>query len=145
MNRSTEEEKNGISQLQSHKSKKIKALCFVQLLKLDKAKCLYFFWFKALEQSYGHILISIPPCRWIARLKMKKKAYLSSLAINQKKKCTLPSQTLNVEEIKVSLFFLFMARELRYAIFFSLQVHFAWFFVICMYYTINDNKKNERN
>ena len=40
------------------KIKKVKALCFLQLLKLEKAKCLYFFWFMAQELRYSVFLIS---------------------------------------------------------------------------------------
>ena len=45
---------------------------------------------------------------------MRKWSYLSSWATNHKTKDTLLSQTLKVEEKKVSLFFWFVAQEPRY-------------------------------
>ena len=45
---------------------------------------------------------------------MRKWPYLSSWVMNQKTKVTLLSQTLKVEEKKVSLFFWFVTQELRY-------------------------------
>ena len=44
----------------------------------------------------------------------RKCKYLGPMAINQKTKKTLPSQTLKVEEMKVPLVFLFVAQEPRY-------------------------------
>ena len=82
--------------------------------KVGEGKVPLFFGFMALEQSYGHILIFIPPCRCIARLEKRKTAYLSSRAINQKNKGTLLSSTFKVGEGKVPLFFWFMALELSY-------------------------------
>ena len=69
----------------------------------------------ALELSHGLILISIPPCRRITQLKMTKTAYLSSRAINQKNKNTLPSSTFKDGEGKVPLLFSYLAQELRYS------------------------------
>ena len=37
--------------------KKVRALCFLKLLKLKKRKCPQFFLFKAQEPRYGHRLI----------------------------------------------------------------------------------------
>ena len=45
---------------------------------------------------------------------MRKWPYLSSWVMNKKTKVTLLSQTLKVEEKKVSLFFWFVTQELRY-------------------------------
>ena len=53
---------------------------------------------------------------------MRKWPYLSSWAKNNKTKVTLLSQTLKVEEFKVSLFFLFLAQEPRYWQFLPLTI-----------------------
>ena len=72
---------------------------------MKKAKCPYFFLFMALELSYGHILISMPPCRWIARLEMRKTEYLSSRAMNQKIKALCFLQLLKLWKAKCLYFF----------------------------------------
>ena len=95
-------------------NQKNKGTLLCSTFKVGEGKVPLFFLFKALEQSYGHILISIPPCRWIARLKMRKTAYLSPRAINQKNKGTLLSSTFKVGEGKVPLFFWFKALEQSY-------------------------------
>ena len=49
-----------------------------------------------------------------AIVKVRKGQYLGPWAINRKNKDTLLSETLKVEEKKVSLVFLFVAKEQRY-------------------------------
>ena len=99
-------------------NQKNKGTLFSSTLKVGKGNVSLFFWFVALKLCYGHILISMSPCRQIARLEMTKTPYLSSRAINQKNKGTLLSSTFKIAQGKVPLLFSYLAQELRYWVFF---------------------------
>ena len=95
-------------------NQKNKGTLLSSTFKVGEGKVPLFFCFMALELSFGHILISMPPSRRIAGLEMTKMEYLSSKAINQKNKGTLLSSTFKVGEGKVPLLFSYLAQELRY-------------------------------
>ena len=102
--------------------KKLRSLSFLQLLKFEKSKCTYFFdlWPRSLD--FGNFFHWRSWCKVRAIVSGRNCQYLGSWATNQKSKDTLLSQTLKVEEKKVSLVFLFVAQEPRYGhfIFWSL-------------------------
>ena len=68
----------------------------------------------AQRPRYWHFLPLTMVHTSLPELQYIKWQYLGPWAMNKKTKDTLLSQTLKVEENKVSLFFWFMAQELRY-------------------------------
>ena len=96
--------------------KKTKVTLLSQTLKVEEKKVSLFFWFVTQELRNGHFIFwtSVSEVRII--VKGRKCQYLCPWAINKKTKDTLLSQTLKVEEKKVSLFFSFGAQEPNMAI-----------------------------
>ena len=89
-------------------------LSFLQLLKLEKAKCPLL----AQDPRFDHFFIRSSGCKVRAIVRGRKCQHLGSWAKHEKNKDTLFSQTFKIEERKVSLDFLFLAQEPRYDHFF---------------------------
>ena len=85
-------------------NRKTKVTLLSQTLKVEEKKVSLFFWFVTQELRYGHFIFwtSVSEVRII--VKGRKCQYLGPWAINKKTKDTLLSQTLKVENKKVSLF-----------------------------------------
>ena len=102
---------------------KTKVSLLSQTLKVEEKKVSLFFLFVTQELRYGHFIFwtSVSEVHIIVKgsevhiiVKGRKCQYLGPWAINKKTKDTLLSQTLKVEEKKVSLFFSFVAQEPKY-------------------------------
>ena len=87
--------------------KKIRPLCFLQLLKLKKVKCAYFFNLRPSWPFFGHFLI------FLVRVRLTKMSKNSKNKVNmvsfQKNKTTFFSSTFKVQKVKVCLLFNFEA------------------------------------
>ena len=79
--------------------------------KLKKRKCPLFF-----DLRYDHFFFWSSGCKVRAIVSGRNCQYLGSWATNKKSKDTLLSQTLKVEEKKVTLVFWFVAQEPRYGL-----------------------------
>ena len=105
----------------------LRALSFLQLLKLEKRKCLYFLdfwpvgWDIAILSFYQYLSI------WSQTKKLSKWQYLSPEATNLKNEGTLFSSTLKVEEKKVLSDFRLGAIWLRYG-HFDVFLHIFYIF-----------------
>ena len=85
-----------------------------QTLKVEEKKVHLFFLFEAQEPRYGHFIYWSSGSEVRTIVKGRNCQYLGSWATNHKTNNTLLSQTLKVEEKKVSLIFWFVAQEPRY-------------------------------
>ena len=93
---------------------KNKDTLFAQTFKVGEKKVSLFYWFMAQETRCGHFIMWSSGS-WVCTIvKGRKCQYLGPWAINKKTNDTLLSQTLKVEEKKVSLIFWFVAQEPRY-------------------------------
>ena len=95
-------------------NQKTKVTLLSQTLKVEEKKVSLFFWFVTQELRYGHFIFWTLVSEVRIIVKGRKCQYLGPWAINKKTKDTLLSQTLKVEEKKVSLFFSFVAQEPKY-------------------------------
>ena len=84
--------------------------------KVWESKVSLLLWFVAQEPRYNDLFFRSSGCKVQAITSGRNCQYLSSLATNQKSKDTLLSQTLKVEEKKVTLVFWFVAQEPRYGL-----------------------------
>ena len=84
--------------------KKIKALCFIQLKKLKKRKCTYFYATMQTWEVMAILLFCIDTEHRIANHKNTKGPYLHYMTSDKKNKGTLFSSTSKFEEKKVHLF-----------------------------------------
>ena len=87
-----------------------------QTLKVEEKKVALLFWFLAQETRYGHFIFWSSGSGVRTIVKGRNCQYPGPSAINDKNKDTLLSQTLKVEEKKVSLFFYLWPRSLDMAI-----------------------------
>ena len=100
------------------KNWKNKNILLSQTLKVQEKKVSLVFWFVAQEPRYWQFL-PLTIARTLHPELLKKKCfYLGSWANHRKSKDTLLSQTLKVEEKKVTLVFWFVGQERRYGHFF---------------------------
>ena len=93
------------------KIEKLRNLC---LLKVEEKKVSLVFWFVAQEPRYGPFIFWKLGSKVRGIVNWGKYQYRGPWTINEKTKETLLSQTLKVEEKKVSLVFWFVAQEPRY-------------------------------
>ena len=95
--------------------KKIMALYFLQLWKLEKQKCFYF---QDQSSSWWVMVILLfheGAGKLITSHKTTKSSYLPHMTSGPKNEGTSFSSTFKVEEKKVLLFFLFKVNRLRYS------------------------------